>query len=89
MTYEELIGLMSEGDPVILPGYPPMLLQDGLFVPGVDNDVLYAVDLKVRIEGDKLRAWMREPKLTGDPRPWEFETVFDTYEDFRVWAYQW
>lgn len=101
MTYDELMAMAKEGDPLIDPDRPEKasITEEGLVILGQNGDGdgqgVYASDLRIRIEPDgRLRAWLRDPEgSTGEDvfhgPEWTAEAVFSEYEDLVTWAYSW
>ena len=63
------------------------MTDEGVIFHGYSDETGYAVDLKVRIEGELMRAWVRDP-TDGDQMPWNHETTFETYQDLVSWVYE-
>lgn len=94
MTYEELIALAKDGDPLIDPEHPEdaVLTSEGLVIAGRCGPTEYRSDLRILIEPDGLRAWMRDHEgiakediLHGPV--WTAEAFFEEYDDLVSWAY--
>jgi len=96
MTYDDLIAMAREGDPLIDPRFPDSakITDDGLLILG-NLDGGEMSDMLVRIEPDgRLRAWFRDPAgATGENvlhgPDWTDEVLFPTYADLVAWAYSW
>lgn len=85
MTYEDLLELAQQGDPLIVAGCRVEMTDEGVIFYGYSDDTGYAVDLKVRVEGDLLHAWVREPDGDGQ---WTSVSTFVDYDDLVAWVYQ-
>lgn len=94
-TYDALIALARDGDPLIDPDRPDSfsVTEDGLIILGQDDDNGRALDVRVVLEGERMRAWVRDPaEHQGEPflgREWAGEAVFHNYDDLVHWAYSW
>jgi hypothetical protein len=91
MTYDQLLTLASQGDPLVDPRCPAVYMDDvGMVFPGSLSD------LRVRINEDgTFTAWVRdnsdspdfEEPFHGDE--WVNETNIENYENLVFWAYAW
>jgi hypothetical protein len=96
VTYDDLMALARQGDPLIDPARPDSasITPEGLLILGTSEGG-YQADMLIRIEPEgKLRAWLRDPPggLEGEPyhgSEWAEESVFDEYDDLCSWAYAW
>lgn len=95
MTYEELLAMAKEGDPLIDPNRPDSasITPEGLLILG-SAEGGYMSDMLIRIEPDGLRSWMRDPEgASGDDvfhgREWTAEFLAPNYEALVGWAYSW
>lgn len=96
MTYEELIALAKEGDPLIGDtGYE--MTEDGrLYIHGANgSDEVggsYASDMLIEIVPEGLKAWLRDCEGVDEPfhgSEWTEEVFFQEYESLVTWAYSW
>lgn len=83
MTYEDLLELAQQGDPLIAAGCRVEMTDDGVIFYGYSDETGYALDLKVRVEGDQMHAQVREPGGS-----WFSAITFLDYDDLVTWVYQ-
>lgn len=95
MTYDELMAMAREDDPLIDPDRPDSasVTPEGLLILGTAEGG-YQSDMLIRIEPNGLRAWMRDPQDLPDVdafhgKEWSEEAIFEDYEALRSWAYSW
>lgn len=99
MTYEELIGLARNGDPLIDPESPDSVsvTDEGLVILGSHGREVgetMCSDMKIRIEHNGFRAWFRDPAGATEEEvfhgpDWTAERFFEDYDDLVSWAYTW
>lgn len=96
MTYEELLAMAKDGDPLFDPDHPEKasITAEGLLILGSSGPEEYASDILIRIEPEGLRAWMRDPEGTSEEDrfhgpDWTAEAFFQEYESLCSWAYGW
>lgn len=100
MTYEELVAMAKEGDPLIDVDRPDSvsITDEGLIILGQNGDGdgsgVYASDMRVVIEPNGFRAWMRDPEGSEGEDVfhgpvWTAEAFFEDYESLVTWAYEW
>lgn len=96
MTYDELTALCMQGDVLVDPARPDRVSQteEGLIILGQSGPEEYASDMRIVIEPNGLRAWMRDPEGTSEEDKfhgpdWTEEAFFETYDALVSWAYSW
>lgn len=100
MTYDQLLELCKTGDVLINPYRPEgaTVTEEGLIILGYNGDGdgygYYASDLRLVIEPNGIRAWMRDPEGTSEEDvfhgpTWTAEAFFEDYESLVSWAYSW
>ena len=95
MTYEELLAMAKEGDPLVDLDHleRATVTPEGLLILGTLKDG-YTSDMLIRIEPDGLRAWMRDPEgASGEDvfhgPTWTAEYLAPDYDALVTWAYSW
>lgn len=100
MTYEELLAMAKEGDPLIDPDRPESatVTEEGLIILGQNGDGsgsgVYASDMRVVIEPNGFRCWMRDPQGSSGEDvfhgpDWTAEAFLEDYDALVSWAYSW
>lgn len=96
MTYDELMAMAKEGDPLCDPDRPEKMrvTEEGLLILGSSGPTEFASDMLIRIEPNGLRAWMRDPDGTSAAdafhgSAWTAEAFFEEYDALVSWAYSW
>lgn len=100
MTYDDLVALAKEEDPLIDPDRPDSatVTDEGLIILGQNGDGdgqgTYASDMRIVIEPNGLRAWMRDPEGSSGEDvfhgpDWTAEAFFEEYASLVSWAYSW
>lgn len=90
MTYDELIALCREGDPLICENDKYEVTDEGLVIFGCDDDTEWKMDCRIEIlESGEFRTWVRDPETDEKyfGREWCNEITLPTYEKLVTWLY--
>lgn len=86
ITMEDLKRMVFEGDPIAVVERPFTVVGNTMFLPGIDTEGEYAVDLEIDLLHDPTRFDLRYC-LPGGETTWSDAGQFSNYDDLVSFIY--